>query len=728
MKFLLLMLMGSILVEAQSQPCDLERLHGRLKEAAACYDALTRSSDAFSRAQGYLGLRRYDEANTEFREADQRHPNSAQIKTAWGRLYAEHAQPGDAAQLFEEAMKADPKYAPAYLELARVLAESFDERAVQLANQALQLDPTLYKAHELLAYLALEDSDPKLATEEAQKALAQSSEALDALSVLASIDWLNGASFSGNTQSPWIDRVLKVNPLYGEAYSTGAHFLAINYRYDEAIAFYRKALELNPSLWPARSQLGLNLMRLGFNDEARRQLVQCYDAHFRDPETLNGLRFLDKLNDFELVNGGNADVLLSKAEAPLLAPYVVPELQRAMDTYEHKYRMKLPGRVRLEIYPNNADFLVRTIGLPAQVGLLGVTFGTVVAIESPSASPPGEYNWADTMWHEMSHVYVVTATHHLVPRWFTEGLAVHEEHAASPQWGDRLTPDIVVAIRDKKLLPLADLDRGFVRPQYPGEVLVAYYQAGRICDFIAEKWGDAAIVGMIHSFASRKTTSQAIGDNLHLDPTAFDNAFKQWLASKTGPVVQHFDTWQKGVRTAYREFEAKDTEAALRAASGVRDDYPDYVGKNSVYEVLAEIWESKGDRAQAAGQLERYRDMGGTNLASLKSLVDLEKTLARTEQEKQTLESMNNIYPEDEFIHQALGGLMLGSGDPNEAVNEFRAVLALRPAAIAESHFNLAKALNAAHRTKDAKDEVLLALEAAPDYKPAQHLLLELSQ
>ena len=35
----------------------------------------------------------------------------------------------------------------------------------------------------------------------------------------------------------------------------------------------------------------------------------------------------------------------------------------------------------------------------------------------------------------MSHVYILTATNHRVPRWFTEGLAVHEETEASPGMG-----------------------------------------------------------------------------------------------------------------------------------------------------------------------------------------------------------------------------------------------------------------------------------------------------
>jgi len=89
----------------------------------------------------------------------------------------------------------------------------------------------------------------------------------------------------------------------------------------------------------------------------------------------------------------------------------------------------------------------------------------------------------------MSHVYILTATNHRVPRWFTEGLAVHEETEVSPEWGDRMTPEIVVAIRDKKLLPVAELDRGFIAPQYRCRLIVSYYQAGRICDYIQSRWG-----------------------------------------------------------------------------------------------------------------------------------------------------------------------------------------------------------------------------------------------
>jgi tetratricopeptide (TPR) repeat protein len=93
-----------------------------------------------------------------------------------------------------------------------------------------------------------------------------------------------------------------------------------------------------------------------------------------------------------------------------------------------------------------------------------------------------------------------------------------------------------------------------------------------------------------------------------------------------------------------------------------------------------------------------------------------------------TFGEINLIYPEDQETHQRLGALLLSASRPSEAIQEYRAVLALKPADVAACHLNLARALNAAHQTSEAKDQVLLALEAAPNYKPAQQLLLQLSQ
>src|ERR1700761_7033372 len=155
---------------ASLDTCRALRHRGQLREAQTCFAGLTQANGAFDRAEGYWGLGRYDEANEEFRAALKEQPKSSLVHVEWGRLYLDHYQPGDAAKLFAEAIEMDPTYAPAYLGMAHVATEGYDKKAVEFAHEALQHDPKLTEAHELLAYLALEDNDPKLATEEAQKA------------------------------------------------------------------------------------------------------------------------------------------------------------------------------------------------------------------------------------------------------------------------------------------------------------------------------------------------------------------------------------------------------------------------------------------------------------------------------------------------------------------------------------------------------------------------------
>ncbi len=48
-----------------------------------------------------------------------------------------------------------------------------------------------------------------------------------------------------------------------------AHQLELHYRYEDAVTYYRKAIEADPQLWSAHSALGIDLMRLGKEDEPR---------------------------------------------------------------------------------------------------------------------------------------------------------------------------------------------------------------------------------------------------------------------------------------------------------------------------------------------------------------------------------------------------------------------------------------------------------------------------
>jgi tetratricopeptide (TPR) repeat protein len=658
---------------------------------------------------------RYDDANGAFRALVAAHPGNAEYRVRWGRLFLERFQPDDAAKLFNEALLIEPRRADALLGLALVAADGFEAKAVELAHRALAADPHLVEAQELLARLALEDSDPAKAAAEAHKALDMSANATEAKAILATIDWLND-----KTDTPW-------DPHDGAAYETAGRIFVLNRRYEEGIKLFRKAIALQPDLWSARSQLGVNLMRLGREEEARAELEMCYEGHYRDAATVNTLRLMDSYKNFVTYKTDRTTLRLHKKEAELLHPYFEAEMLRALNTYDKKYGFKLDRPVQVEVYPDHEDFAVRTMGMPG-LGALGVTFGYVVAMDSPSGRPPGSFHWASTMWHELSHVYVLNMTNFRVPRWFTEGLAVHEETAVSPEWGDRLDPHAIMAIKDKKLLPVAELDRGFVRPTYAAQVVVSYFEAGRICDYINREWGWPKLLAMIHDFAGGASTPEAIEKELGITPEEFDTRFLAALNAETKKTVDGFDEWSKELKKVAAEYKAHDYDAMIRDASAIRDTYPDYIEAGNVYQFLADGYVAKGDKKAAIAELERYAKVGGRSPDTLKQLATFLEEAGNRKEAAEVLDRLNYIQPIDEDLHRRLGDLWLGLGNTDGAIREYRAVLAKSPTDPAASHFSLAKAYRSANRTDAAKDELLLSLEAAPGFRPAQKMLLELSK
>jgi len=721
---LLAMVLGSMsLCLAANSPdaCHTLRKHGQQAEAKSCYESLGRTNSPYLRAEGYWGLEQYDQANEEFRIATAPPDSDPLYKVRWGMLLHQRFNNTDAVALFQEALQKDPKNAQAYLGLAIVSADGFDGKATDYISRALVLDPKLVEAHEFAANLALEDADTEHALAEADEAIRLSPDALNAMAIHAAVELL-----ADRSPDSWLDKIHKVNPGYGEGYAHVGHYLELNYRFEDAIVYYRKAIEAEPRYWPARSQLGVGLMRLGQEDEPFQQLEMCYNNGYRDAETVNSLRLLDSYKNFVTYKENGTILRLRKNEAELLHPYFEAELQRIISTYDKKYQMKLTGPVQVEVYPDHEDFAVRTMGMPG-LGALGVTFGQVVAMDSPSARQPGDFNWGSTLWHEMSHVYILTATNRRVPRWFTEGLAVHEETQVSPEWGDRVSPEILVAIRDKKLLPVAKLDRGFIFPEYPAQVVVSYFEAGSICDYIKSHWSEGKLLDMVHSYAQRKTTPEVIKADLGVSPEEFDKQYLQWLDKNYGAQAANFDQTRKALEQMAEAAKQKQYDAVIQEGEVVRRKYPEYIGAANPYELVAAADLAKGDKKAAEAILTEYEKVGGEDPATLKKLASLEEELGQPKEAAATLDRINYIYPvHDEDLHRHLGDLWYAQANYAGAIREYTAVVALNPLDKAGAQFKLAQAYYASGQKDKAEESVLAALEAAPGYRPAQKLLLEI--
>jgi tetratricopeptide (TPR) repeat protein len=663
-----------------------------------------------------------------FEELLKSDPTNAEIRVRYADLLAARFNAADAESLYLEALKLDPNNADAYIGLAEIYADGFDDKSAEAAADALEIDPKRYHANEILARMALEDSNFQKATEMADAALAINPQAVEAIAIHAAIDMLND-----KPADAWVSKIGN----RGEGYADIAKELVINRRYEDGVAFYRKAIAANPQLWSAHSQLGVNLMRLGRNEEAHSELELAYDNGYADAATANTLKLMDTYANYETFTwpGASPDgpqpagiLKLDKKEAAALHPYFEAEMKKAMATYEKKYGYKMTKPVQVEVYRQEGDFGVRVMGLPG-VGLLGVTFNTVVAMDGPSSrSKQEDYHWASVLWHELSHVYTIAMTNERIPRWFTEGVAVHEESATIPDWGDRLNPTILAAIRDKKLLPIADMDRGFVHPTYPDQVIVSYFQAGKICDYIVKRWGNDKLVDMIRAFSKPRPTVDVIREQLKIEPEQFDKDFLADLDAQTSKTVAGFAQWTKDLRDLNRDVkEDKAPPDLVDRARKLEALYPEYVESGNAYVLAADALLKAGDKAGAMAEYTKYSKIGGRDLETMEKYADLLAASGDKKAAVAALWRMIYVFPLDAGLHQKLGDLDLDTGANADAVREFQALVDLHPTDQAGSHYNLARAYKANGQTDKAREEVITALEAAPEYRPAQKLLLEVS-
>ena len=231
---------------------------------------------------------------------------------------------------------------------------------------------------------------------------------------------------------------------------------------------------------------------------------------------------------------------------------------------------------------------------------------------------------------------------------------------------------------------------------------------------------------MAHSFAKVETTADVVQHDLGITADEFDKQFLSWLDSDIGKTAANFDPWRKSLKDLAEAAKEHQNENVIKEGQETRGLYPDYIYDANSYEFLAEAYEAIGNKKEAAAVLTDYEKHGGHDPATLKELASLDEELGNRQEAAATLDRINYIFPNDEQLHRHLGDLWLAQGNFAGAIREYSAVLAMHPMDVTSARYNLAQAYLAAGQTAKARENVLQALEAAPDYRPAQKLLLQL--
>ena len=91
------------------------------------------------------------------------------------------------------------------------------------------------------------------------------------------------------------------------------------------------------------------------------------------------------------------------------------------------------------------------------------------------------------------------------------------------------------------MLPVAELDEGFIRPTYPEQVIVSYMQAGLICQFIHDRFGDDRLRALLYAFRDGLLTGEAIEQVFGMPPGQFDDAFEDYVEAEHGTIIDNLD-------------------------------------------------------------------------------------------------------------------------------------------------------------------------------------------
>ena len=693
-------------------------------------------------------LRAYDKAIA----ADS---SNLEARLRLAELFLEKYNAPDATATLDALLRINASHPRALLAAARKARFANEPSSDDLARKSLTINPNLVGAHTFIAESYLDREDYAKATAEAERALAIDSTARDALAVLAAAGYLQGDKAAYERAKA---RSVTHHPGDAGFFETLAEAAVRNRLYEDAVRFATEAVRTDSTSANALGLLGMNQLRTGAVAESR---VNLDKAFARDPYHVwikNTLDLLDTFAAYSETRTPRFQLLADPSESELLAPYLGELLEDSYDRLAQRYGYRPKPPVRLELYRSHADFSVRTVGL-AGLGALGVSFGNVLAMDSPAAREIGAFNWGSTAVHELAHTFTLGMTNHRVPRWLSEGISVYEERRARQGWGADVTPSFLAAYKAGMLEPVSTLNNGFVRPKYPQHVEFSYYQASLVCELIERDWGTSALVGLLHGYRDGLTTPQVLQRVLKIDGPELDRRFDAYLRERFAKQLAAIqparepDERAPGTATATATYtpealaqraERNQGDWAAQIAAGRamiaadRDDratifleraktlFPQYAGPDNPYEHLATLHLERGDRRAAATELAALTRLDENKYAANVKLAELLTELGDEGGAADALERAVYIHPYDVTVHERLAGLYTARRQFPKAVRERKAILALDPVDRSGALYQLALAHRDAGDTAAARRAVLQALEMAPGFEQAQTLLLSL--
>jgi tetratricopeptide (TPR) repeat protein len=343
------------------------------------------SDDPVEVARGARALRalgRFHEANAAYRLAAGSAQGDAAIQTAWGDLFLEKYENGEALKSYQMALQIDARYTPAILGAARSLSDENPPQTIALAKHALEINPSSVDAQLILAGEAADANKHDEARQALDKALAVNPSSLDAIALRAALLYVEDKPQEFEAEA---GKALAIAPRYGEVYRVAGNMAARNYRFDEAVALARRALSLDPSNAHAQGDLGSHLLRTGDEPAARVALEASFKADPFNAVVKNELDVMDKVDKYTTFRDGDVVMRIDPKEAPVLHEYAMSLAHQALTTLAARTSTASGPRITGELMSRAPAARSRSKGSRASV----FTSNATGSISDGSPGPDG---------------------------------------------------------------------------------------------------------------------------------------------------------------------------------------------------------------------------------------------------------------------------------------------------------------------------------------------------
>ncbi len=639
-----------------------------------------------------------------------------------------------ASQHYEKALEIDKANQHALAGLAKCYWKSKDDRLEETLKKILDTNSNhpVAKAIETEKLLDVGKTDDALEVIEAM--LAVNPVSIRFLSLQSAAYFLKDDP-EGMKETQ--EKVLQFNPHGSEVYRTAGRIASRHYRFREGAELQKRALEVNAEDSEALALYAFDLLRQGAEKEGREALEKAFEADSYNVQVFNMLELLDSMKSFATVEKDPFSLQLPEKEVPFLADDALSMLMEAWELYERKYDITLETPVFVQIFDNHDDFMVRSVGLPGNVGHLGICFGRLVTMDSPSARPKHGVNWRSVLWHEFVHVITLQKTKNRMPRWLSEGISVYEETQRSSAWGQRMNPAFKRMVDSESYSSPVDLEELFTQPKSPQSLMFGYFLAGEFVGFYVAEYGMDALVDALDRIGQAEETLAALSNACEEKPGQLEKRFKKYLEDRLAAYKNLPDMSQPGWREASSPFtdamklgtdalsESRWDEAESEFEKALKL-FPDYSEGNGPLDHLIALYDRSGKKDQLMEALEKKIGMDSTAYPACTKLIDLFKNDENWPEVVRVADWTLGIDPFDVAVRESLLEARLNLGQQEEALELLSELAILDPAHAVERRVKRAEVLIQGENWPQAKREIIALLEERPHYWEAQKILLEI--